>query len=89
MAEQLEKKEKAKAKTRKSKNSTPNGSPARESGHGLANEQMEEEEEKKEEYQCKTWIHSIFEGVLTNDTRCLSCETVRAQLSLETRAYEQ
>lgn len=23
-----------------------------------------------------TWIHEIFEGTLTNETRCLSCETV-------------
>lgn len=24
----------------------------------------------------ETWIHEIFEGTLTNETRCLSCETV-------------
>lgn len=24
----------------------------------------------------KTWIHSIFEGILTNETRCLNCENV-------------
>lgn len=23
-----------------------------------------------------TWIHDIFEGTLTNETRCLCCETV-------------
>jgi ubiquitin carboxyl-terminal hydrolase 12/46 len=23
----------------------------------------------------KTWIHEIFEGILTNETKCLSCET--------------
>jgi len=27
-------------------------------------------------YKAKTWIHSIFEGILTNETRCLTCETV-------------
>lgn len=25
----------------------------------------------------KTWVHRLFEGVLTNETRCLTCETVR------------
>ena len=23
-----------------------------------------------------TWIHDLFEGTLTNETRCLCCETV-------------
>lgn len=23
-----------------------------------------------------TWVHDIFEGILTNETRCLCCETV-------------
>jgi len=27
----------------------------------------------------RTWVHSIFEGVLTNETRCLTCETVRTR----------
>lgn len=26
-----------------------------------------------------TWIHDIFQGVLTNETQCLSCETVRSK----------
>ena len=26
----------------------------------------------------RTWIHDIFEGTLTNETRCLCCETVCA-----------
>ncbi|CAL2036873.1 unnamed protein product [Caenorhabditis brenneri] len=26
-----------------------------------------------------TWIHDIFQGVLTNETRCLSCETVSSK----------
>lgn len=25
----------------------------------------------------KTWVHDLFEGVLTNETRCICCETVR------------
>lgn len=24
-----------------------------------------------------TWVHEIFQGTLTNETRCLTCETVR------------
>lgn len=24
-----------------------------------------------------TWVHDIFQGTLTNETRCLNCETVR------------
>ncbi|KAM0755007.1 cysteine proteinase [Meredithblackwellia eburnea MCA 4105] len=27
----------------------------------------------------KTWVHTLFEGILTNETRCLTCETVRFQ----------
>ena len=26
-----------------------------------------------------TWIHEIFQGALTNETRCLCCETVRSK----------
>ncbi|KAF1761258.1 hypothetical protein GCK72_009512 [Caenorhabditis remanei] len=26
-----------------------------------------------------TWIHEIFQGILTNETRCLSCETVSSK----------
>lgn len=29
-----------------------------------------------EEHASKTWVHRLFEGVLTNETRCLTCETV-------------
>lgn len=25
-----------------------------------------------------TWVHDIFQGTLTNETRCLNCETVSA-----------
>lgn len=24
-----------------------------------------------------TWVHEIFQGILTSETRCLNCETVR------------
>jgi ubiquitin carboxyl-terminal hydrolase 12/46 len=27
-----------------------------------------------------TFVHEIFEGMLTNETRCLCCETVRVKL---------
>eukprot|EP00051_Salpingoeca_urceolata_P002423 m.50072 g.50072 ORF g.50072 m.50072 type:complete len:382 (+) comp12122_c0_seq2:86-1231(+) len=27
----------------------------------------------------KTWVHDIFEGSLTNETKCLTCETVRTR----------
>lgn len=35
----------------------------------------ETETENKTE---STWVHDIFQGTLTNETRCLNCETVRA-----------
>lgn len=25
----------------------------------------------------QTWVHEIFQGTLTNETRCLNCEAVR------------
>ena len=27
----------------------------------------------------KTWIHEIFQGTLTNETRCLNCETISSK----------
>ena len=33
-------------------------------------------ESKASDASVKTWVHEIFEGVLTNETRCLTCETV-------------
>lgn len=27
-----------------------------------------------------TWVHEIFQGTLTNETRCLTCETVSVRL---------
>lgn len=26
-----------------------------------------------------TWVHKIFQGILTNETRCLRCETITAR----------
>ncbi|BGP01333.1 Ubiquitin carboxyl-terminal hydrolase 13 [Rhodotorula toruloides] len=31
------------------------------------------------EAHAKTWVHSLFEGTLTNETRCLTCETVTSR----------
>lgn len=38
----------------------------------------------------ETWVHEIFEGTLTNETRCLSCETVSTvewRVNLSTPAH--
>lgn len=41
----------------------------------------------------QTWIHEIFQGTLTNETRCLNCETVRTKdedfldLSVDIKQY--
>lgn len=37
------------------------------------NSPAEAEMENKTE---PTWVHDIFQGTLTNETRCLNCETV-------------
>lgn len=29
-------------------------------------------------HQHSTWVHQLFEGVFSNETKCLTCETVRA-----------
>ncbi|KOO31730.1 hypothetical protein Ctob_005808 [Chrysochromulina tobinii] len=47
--------------------STPNRSAAK---RGIAGGSSS----SSSEYACKTWIHSIFEGLLVNETRCLSCD---------------
>ena len=26
-----------------------------------------------------TWVHEIFQGTLTNETRCLTCETISSK----------
>lgn len=40
----------------------------------LKNGNMNEMEENNK--QDLTWVHEIFQGTLTNETRCLNCETV-------------
>lgn len=34
-----------------------------------------------------TWVHDIFQGTLTNETRCLNCETVCVTASLQGVEY--
>jgi hypothetical protein len=43
---------------------------ANEKGKGKANSSTDEWNT------AKTWVHKLFEGVLTNETKCLTCETV-------------
>ncbi|KAI9504267.1 hypothetical protein BX070DRAFT_180597, partial [Coemansia spiralis] len=31
------------------------------------------------QFRGNTWVHTLFEGLLTNETRCLSCENVTSQ----------
>lgn len=79
VAERLEKKEKERAKEKDdSVAGTPNGTPMSDDSihHPTGSSERDNEEQQPAKYQCKTWIHTIFEGVLTNDTRCLTCETV-------------
>lgn len=33
-------------------------------------------EERIQEEVKKTWLHQVFEGILSNETKCLTCETV-------------
>lgn len=40
----------------------------------LASNGAEAEEPEKTQ---QTWVHEIFQGTLTNETRCLNCEAVR------------
>ena len=36
-------------------------------------------DEPSKEYKAKTWVHSIFEGVTTTETRCCNCDTVTSR----------
>lgn len=58
----------------KSQEKPQNGRPVQNGG--------EEEEGTKETQQ--TWVHEIFQGTLTNETRCLNCEAV-SQTRLDCR----
>ena len=54
--------------------STPNRSAAKRGTAGGSSSSS-----ASSEYACKTWIHSIFEGLLVNETRCLSCDKVTSR----------
>jgi ubiquitin carboxyl-terminal hydrolase 12/46 len=71
MADLLEKRQKARAKQLRvgAAGEARNGGDGSGGGSGAAGE-------PKRPYHWKTWIHSIFEGVLVNETRCLCCEAV-------------
>ncbi|KAJ3029779.1 UNVERIFIED_CONTAM: Ubiquitin carboxyl-terminal hydrolase 12 [Siphonaria sp. JEL0065] len=46
------------------------------SGSGKAGDTtVENEDEQKKPYVPATWMHELFEGHLTNETKCLTCET--------------
>ena len=55
--------------------STPNRSAAKRGTAGGSSSSSS----ASSEYACKTWIHSIFEGLLVNETRCLSCDKVTSR----------
>eukprot|EP01118_Nematostelium_gracile_P017797 TRINITY_DN7716_c0_g1_i1.p1 TRINITY_DN7716_c0_g1~~TRINITY_DN7716_c0_g1_i1.p1 ORF type:complete len:385 (+),score=91.04 TRINITY_DN7716_c0_g1_i1:19-1173(+) len=44
-----------------------------------ANKRKSEKEEDKNSNGGKTFVHRIFEGILTNETKCLTCETVTSK----------
>jgi len=83
MAERLEKAQKAREAADPKAQSPPKTATSASGAGGntgeAEGEEGEEGESAKVEYQCKTWIHSIFEGVLTNETRCLTCESVTSR----------
>ncbi|KAJ2801771.1 hypothetical protein H4R20_003547 [Coemansia guatemalensis] len=38
-----------------------------------------EQQQGQQQIQGSTWVHTLFEGLLTNETRCLSCENVTSR----------
>ena len=43
---------------------------------GDEEEQKEKEEDRRKNEGPKSFVHDIFEGLLTNETKCLECESV-------------
>ncbi|KAJ2081490.1 hypothetical protein H4R24_002315 [Coemansia sp. RSA 988] len=41
--------------------------------------QTSTEQQGRQQIQGSTWVHTLFEGLLTNETRCLSCENVTSR----------
>lgn len=50
----------------------------------LANGTLDSQNNNSNATPAPTWVHEIFQGTLTNETRCLTCETVRYFLLLST-----
>lgn len=42
----------------------------------LANGTLDSQNNNSNATPAPTWVHEIFQGTLTNETRCLTCETV-------------
>lgn len=42
----------------------------------LANGTLDSQNNNSNAAPAPTWVHEIFQGTLTNETRCLTCETV-------------
>ncbi|PIA17031.1 cysteine proteinase [Coemansia reversa NRRL 1564] len=42
-------------------------------------EQASAKQQGQQKIQGSTWVHTLFEGLLTNETRCLSCENVTSR----------
>lgn len=43
----------------------------------LANGTLDSQNNNSNATPAPTWVHEIFQGTLTNETRCLTCETVK------------
>lgn len=49
----------------------------------LANGTLDSQNNNSNATPAPTWVHEIFQGTLTNETRCLTCETVRCLIAGE------
>ncbi|MQM04819.1 hypothetical protein Taro_037627 [Colocasia esculenta] len=54
------------------KGSPETSSPSEKNGNGLQNSPVNGVKEEPQ----MTWVHKSFQGILTNETRCLRCETM-------------
>ena len=53
----------------------------------LANGSLDSQNNNSNATPAPTWVHEIFQGTLTNETRCLTCETVGYSLLLFKAAH--
>ncbi|XP_042456588.1 ubiquitin carboxyl-terminal hydrolase 4-like [Zingiber officinale] len=63
--------EKESSAGKSSKETSPSGNVANGPSHSVGNGALKEP--------LSTWVHKNFQGILTNETRCLLCETVTAR----------